>query len=145
MKTLHILHANPIAPSAGGTERYVAAIAAAQGDPVFAVDGEAQPGGPPLREVDAPFPLWLAAPPAEGVRSFRETWSAPWMEAALEEVVKRCAPRRGHIHHLAHVGAGWVERISQQLPLAYTLHDYHALCARVLVSLLPRVDPCRPR
>jgi len=129
VKVLHLVHGSPrLAPSAGGTERYVHALAAATGAPVLT-----RSTGPPasLERLDGAYPLWVARVPSPAAPVFRDTWSVPAFEAALTDVIDRERPDIVHVHHLAHLGLGAAERARDAgAKVVLTLHDYHLLCIR---------------
>ena len=127
MKVLHLVHGSPhLDAGAGGTERYAAAVASAQGAPVFTrdptrVDGELKQG---------PHPgLWALGLPNPA--DFRGTWSRPDADAALSTVIEAEEPDLVHVHHLAHLGFGTAQAaLDTGIPVLLTLHDYHLVCAR---------------
>lgn len=128
--TLHLVHEHPLLGGAGGTERYVHALASASGQAVFTRDR--RPGAPPgLRRVEAPYPLWALGLPSPRAPTFRDTWSVPEVEAALLRVLEREGVGRVHVHHLAHLGLGLPELArGAGAEVRITLHDYHLLCTR---------------
>ncbi len=127
MRVLHVVHGSPhLDPQAGGTERYAAAVAQAQGAAVLARDPGHDDGK--LRQGPAPglWGLGMAAP-----QDFRGTWSSPLADAAVEHLVAQLTPQVAHVHHLAHLGMGIVHALQAAgVPVVLTLHDYHLACAR---------------
>ncbi len=129
MKTLHVVHGSPlIDASAGGTERYVHAIAIQTGDPVIAPDHKSRHTS---QISSAPYPLWSVGISHDKKPIFKDTWSNPLFEAGLKEVLDHTAPDLVHIHHLAHVGLTITSILKQAgIPYIITLHDHHLLCVR---------------
>lgn len=127
---LHVVHEHPLLGGAGGTERYVHALATATGQAVFTRDRS--PRSPPgLRRVEAPYPLWVLGLPTPRAPVFRDTWSVPAVEAAVQELLGRERFGRVHVHHLAHLSLG-LPALARQAgaEVRITLHDYHLLCVR---------------
>ena len=127
MKVLHVVHGSPhLDPLAGGTERYAAAVAEAQGATVLARDPHRSDGQTVAGPVPGLFGVGLEPP-----RDFRGTWSSPQADAAVAACVARTAPDVVHVHHLAHLGFGAVSVARQAgAAVVLTLHDYHLPCAR---------------
>ena len=138
MKALHVVHGSPVIERAGGTERYVHALAAATGAPELAFE-PARDGF--LERLDAPYPLYTCGRSGSPL-TFRETWSNPHFDAALGEVLDRERPDIIHAHHFAHGGFTWVEvAAARGVPWVVTLHDFHTLCARGQM-VTARTEPC---
>ena len=128
-RALHLVHGSPrLHPAqAGGTERYVAALAAATGEPVFTRVTDST--HPLERSRDDP-PLWSLGLPVESP-VFRDTWRVPEVANALRTLLQREPVDLVHVHHLAHLGLDAVQPVLQAgLPLVLTLHDYHLPCVR---------------
>jgi len=130
LRVLHLVHGSPrLQPSAGGTERYVDALARATAAPVL-TRSTSPPAGL-VRLDDGAYPLWVARVPSPAAPVFRDTWSVPAVEAALSDVLTRERPDIVHIHHLAHLGLGCAVRArAAGARVVITLHDYHLLCVR---------------
>jgi GT2 family glycosyltransferase/glycosyltransferase involved in cell wall biosynthesis len=136
MRVLLVVHGYPPAGS-GGTEIYVHSLALAlraQGEEVFVLAREADPGRPDFatREetVDGLRVLRVNNTYRE-VRSFRDSYlSAPVRRIAgawIEEV----RPDVAHLHHLTGLSGDLpLECARRGLPAVLTLHDYWLICHR---------------
>ena len=129
MTTLHIVHGSPLLDdSAGGTERYVHAIARQTGATVVAPNHNSRN----TATVDgAPYPFWSVGIKHNRKPVFRDTWSNPRFEEGLKKVLDQSAPDLVHIHHMAHVGLTITSILRRAgIPYVITLHDHHLLCVR---------------
>jgi glycosyltransferase involved in cell wall biosynthesis len=129
-RILHIAHGSPrLDPSAGGTERYVDALARAGFGAVLT--RSAGPGQGLDERAGDPYPLFVARLPPPAAPSFRDTWSAPAFQAALAAAIARSGAEIVHVHHMAHLGLGCVETARRAgATVVLTLHDYHLPCIR---------------
>jgi hypothetical protein len=127
MKVLHVVHGSPhLDPGAGGTERYAAAVAHAQGAPLLTRDPTRSDTTLQRGPVNG---LWTVGLPVP--TEFRGTWSNPIADAALAAVLDHESPDVVHIHHLAHLGFGLVHVAREAgIAVVLTLHDYHLVCGR---------------
>jgi len=128
MNTLHLVHGSPlIDPDAGGTERYVHAIASQTGAGVVAPDlrtGQTS-------QIPAPYPLWSVGIKSDERPIFKDTWLNPRFEAGFEMILDKTPPDLVHIHHFAHVGLNVASILRQRrIPYIVTLHDHHLMCVR---------------
>ena len=129
LRVLHLVHASPLAPEAGGCERYVRALAQATGAPVFTRDRSHS--APLTCDESSGFPLWTLGLPVPANAVFEDTWRIRKVTEALEKVLEQASIDLVHVHHAAHLGFEAVTRGKELgIPLVFTLHDAHMACAR---------------
>ncbi len=129
LRVLHLVHASPLAPEAGGCERYVRALAQATSAPVFTRDRSCS--APLACDESQGFPLWTLGLPVPANAVFEDTWRIPAVTTALEKVLEQEAIDLVHVHHTAHLGFEAVSRGKELgIPLVFTIHDAHMACAR---------------
>lgn len=135
IRTLHVVHGSPLLEprAAGGTERYVQAVAAARGEAAFTrqdLGGHAV-GLPPRLVRRGPHSVWLSRVPRPVAPTFEDTWSAPGVLDDLLEVLGEDPVAIVHVHHLAHLDLRLpvvARRAGARVVL--TLHDHLLACAR---------------
>lgn len=114
LRVLHVAHAWPPG-GGGGTERYAAALVAAQAA-AGAVTAAFAPGAPGWE-----------APPAR--RGFTATWAHPGVEATFAARVAGFRPDVVHLHHLSGLSLR-LAALARPARVVLSLHDYWLRCAR---------------
>ena len=129
MTTLHIVHGSPLIDEfAGGTERYVHALANHTGDTVVAPNDNTSDTS---KVESSPYPLWSVGIKHSRKPVFKDTWCNPRFEEGLQKVLDQTSPDLVHIHHMAHVGLTVTSLLRRaDIPYFITLHDHHLLCVR---------------
>ena len=129
-RVLHVVHGSPaLDPNAGGTERYVHALAQASQSPVFTRDRTQQT--PLSCNRAGGYPLWTLGLPVPPSAVFEDTYSIHEVSSALSELLVQEPVDLVHFHHFAHLGFNAIQPVlKKNLPFVVTLHDYHLPCAR---------------
>ena len=135
MKILHVLHGFP-PEHEGGTEKYVARLAAEQaraGAEVAVAAGSFSQGEPHFVEVGTQRSHRLFRVSKAGFENDRwDHGASPHIDRAFDELLERLRPDLVHVHQWIRLTRSLVRRSARRgIPVVLTLHDLYSSCPRI--------------